>query len=90
MAAARQATGYGNLEIDLGTGLRSKRGELARATLAALTGAQAALAVNNNAAALLLALASLVGAGRRVLAAFAPLPLPFAGAGTGTAACCVV
>lgn len=66
MAAARQATGYGNLEIDLGTGLRSKRGELARATLAALTGAQAALAVNNNAAALLLALASLVGAGRRV------------------------
>ena len=65
-AAADQAAGYGNLELDLRTGTRSRRGRAARALLASLTGAEAALAVNNNAAALVLALASLVGPGGRV------------------------
>jgi L-seryl-tRNA(Ser) seleniumtransferase len=65
-AAAEHAAGYGNLELDLRTGSRSKRGNLARAVLASLCGAEAALAVNNNAAALVLALVSLVGSGGRV------------------------
>lgn len=65
-AAADQAIGYGNLEMDMRTGARTKRGELARALLVSLCGAESALAVNNNAAALVLALMSLVGSGGRV------------------------
>jgi L-seryl-tRNA(Ser) seleniumtransferase len=55
-----------NLQIDLETGLRGKRNAETESLLCRLTGAEAALVVNNNAAATLLALAALC-AGRDVL-----------------------
>jgi L-seryl-tRNA(Ser) seleniumtransferase len=58
-AAREAATGYGNLEIDLATGGRGARGSYAESVLSAVTGAEAALAVNNNAGALFLTLAAL-------------------------------
>jgi L-seryl-tRNA(Ser) seleniumtransferase len=61
------ATGYGALELDLATGKRTRRGRRAESLLAALTGAQDALVVNNGAAAVLLAAASLAGPGRQVI-----------------------
>jgi len=64
-AATQQTTGFGNVEID-GSGTRSRRGEYARRLLAATTGAEAGLVVNNNAGALLLALTALGGRGGRV------------------------
>lgn len=51
--------GYSNLEYDLAAGTRSSRHEHLGARLQRLTGAPAALAVNNNASAVLLALAAL-------------------------------
>ena len=64
--AAEIASGYTNLEFDLGTGERGGRGAYVESLLRRLTGAGAALAVNNTAGALLLALAALAG-GRAVV-----------------------
>ncbi|MGH8923142.1 MAG: L-seryl-tRNA(Sec) selenium transferase [Acidimicrobiia bacterium] len=57
--AAKVATGYANVELDMRTGARGQRSGSLHALLADLTGAEAALAVNNNAAALVLVLAAL-------------------------------
>jgi L-seryl-tRNA(Ser) seleniumtransferase len=58
--------GYSNLEYDLSRGGRGSRQTHTTAILERLTGAEAALVVNNNAAAVLLALAALAE-GREVL-----------------------
>lgn len=60
------AGGYSNLEYDLEVGERSSRHEHVSALLRELTGAEAALVANNNAAAVLLALSTLAS-GREVL-----------------------
>ena len=58
--------GYTNLELDLGEGKRGGRYEHSRRALTTLTGAESALVVNNNAAAVLLVLTALC-AGREVV-----------------------
>lgn len=63
--ARAAAVGYGNLEFDLNRGGRGSRGAYLENLLARLTGAEAVLAVNNNAAALFLVLHALA-AGREV------------------------
>jgi len=60
------ARGYSNLELDLRDGARGSRQDHVAAILRRLTGAEAALVVNNNAAAVLLALAALAE-GREVV-----------------------
>jgi len=67
-AAARIGTSYSNLELDLETGERGSRQAHLEELLRSLSGAQGALAVNNNAAAVLLALSALA-AGREVVIA---------------------
>ena len=65
-AVARAAEGYSNLELDLETGERGSRHAHVEALLCELTGAEAGMAVNNCAAATLLAVAAL-GEGREVV-----------------------
>ncbi len=59
--AAAEASGYCTLEYDLATGKRGRRGARAEKLLTGLTGAEAALIVNNCAAAAYLVLTALAG-----------------------------
>ena len=63
--ATAVAAGYSNLEYDLDAGTRGSRHSHLGAILAELTGAEDGMAVNNNAAAVMLTLAALAG-GREV------------------------
>src|SRR5947209_252078 len=64
-AAYEAARGYLNLELDLETGKRSSRQSALREWVCRLTGAESATAVNNNAAATVIALRALC-AGKEV------------------------
>lgn len=66
-AAADAARGYLNLELDLATGQRSSRQDAVRDWLCRLLGSEAATAVNNNAAATVIALRA-VAMGKEVIA----------------------
>ena len=66
-AVARAAEGYSNLELDLESGERGSRQAHVERLLRELTGAQAAIVVNNGAGAVLLAAAALAGPGRAVV-----------------------
>ena len=65
-AVARAATSYSDLELDLDEGTRGSRQAHVSNILCRLTGAEAALVVNNNASAVLLAL-SAIAHGREVV-----------------------
>jgi len=65
--AADAAGTYGNVEFDLAAGARGKRAGYATELLIALTGAEDAHIVNNNAGALLLALAAIAAPGAAVV-----------------------
>ncbi len=66
-AAREAAAHYAPVEFDLATGRRGGRGAYLHRLVAALTGAEAALVVNNNAGALYLALAALGSGGTVVV-----------------------
>ncbi|MCL2526008.1 MAG: L-seryl-tRNA(Sec) selenium transferase [Coriobacteriia bacterium] len=71
-AVAREAVvdiieGYSNLEYDVDAGMRGSRHDHVESLLCELTGAEAAMAVNNNAAAVLLCLAALAGGSSTVV-----------------------
>ncbi len=65
--AVQQASRYCTLEYDPSTGSRGKRGQRIEELLTQLTGAEAALVVNNCAAAALLILSVLAGDGETIL-----------------------
>ena len=65
--AVTDATGYCTLEYDLETGKRGRRGEYLESLLAEATGAEAALVVNNCAAAAYLVLTVLAGGGEAIV-----------------------
>jgi L-seryl-tRNA(Ser) seleniumtransferase len=73
LAAAAQAAvgvvagGYSSLELELGTGVRGSRQTHVERLLTELSGAEAALVVNNGAGAVLLATAALAGQGGSVV-----------------------
>jgi L-seryl-tRNA(Ser) seleniumtransferase len=66
-AVAESAARYTSVEIDLETGRRGARGAFAQSALCELSGAEAALVVNNNAAAVLLALSALASGARVIV-----------------------
>ncbi|MGI8429424.1 MAG: L-seryl-tRNA(Sec) selenium transferase [Solirubrobacteraceae bacterium] len=66
-AVARVSEGYCNLELDQASGVRGSRHVHVEQLLCELTGAEAGFAVNNCAAAVLLAAATLAGAGRELI-----------------------
>lgn len=61
------STAYGNLEYDLERGARGSRHNILASLLKDITGAEAAMAVNNNAAAVLLAISALTDGGEVVV-----------------------
>ena len=63
---AKQAASYTNVELDLQSGRRNRRGDRVTKLLAQLTGAEAAVVVNNCAAATVLVLQS-IASGREVI-----------------------
>mgnify|MGYP001818608988 FL=1 len=65
-AIGRDIPGFSNLEFDLASGSRGKRSAYLNELIASTVGAEAALVVNNNAGALFLALAAIVGRDGRV------------------------
>ena len=65
-ALANVAAGFSNLQADLGSGRRSEREDHVQGLFQTLTGSEAALVVNNNAAATVLVLNTLA-AGREVI-----------------------
>lgn len=66
-AARRAALGYSDLEYDIKTAGRGSRHSHVSSLLSTVTGAEAGIAVNNNAAAALLALSTLAGHGGDVI-----------------------
>ncbi|MDT5261406.1 MAG: L-seryl-tRNA(Ser) seleniumtransferase [Acidobacteriota bacterium] len=66
-AVSQEAAGYCTLEYDTETALRGRRGARAEELLAELTGAEAALVVNNCAAAALLVLSALARDGETIV-----------------------
>lgn len=66
-AIINAASGYSNLELDLETGKRGSRYVPVEELLTKLTGAESALVVNNNAAAVLLALGTLAKGGEVIV-----------------------
>lgn len=66
-AGARVSAGYSVVEMDLATGRRGRRAEGVERSLELVTGAEAALAVNNNAAAVLLTLRALCSGGEVIV-----------------------